>query len=101
MFTDINVIPSLQRVASSNNDTASNFAILCLKIVGADIPAKLSFNISCWSVQEVQMWVENIGFGTFVEAFKEHQVDGDLLLTITDDELKRDIEMSSNLLRRR
>ena len=47
------------------------------------------------------MWVDNIGFGSFGLAFKEHQVDGDLLLTITDDELKRDIEMSSNLLRRR
>lgn len=57
VFYDICVIPALQRLASSNNDVAAKQAILALRTIGEEIPAKLSFNISCWTIKEVQMWV--------------------------------------------
>lgn len=60
VFYDICVIPALQRLASSNNDVAAKQAILALRTIGEEIPAKLSFNISCWTIKEVQMWVGNI-----------------------------------------
>ncbi|XP_038054829.1 NAD(+) hydrolase SARM1-like isoform X2 [Patiria miniata] len=101
IFHEIMVIPALRRVASSNNEIASKLCIQALRTIGEDIPAKLSFNISCWTVKEVQMWVKNIGFAQFCPAFERHRVDGDLLLTITEEELIRDIEMESSLLKRR
>ncbi|XP_072163612.1 NAD(+) hydrolase SARM1-like [Diadema setosum] len=101
VFHDINVVGSLRQVASSNNEIASKLAIQALRTIGEEIPAKLSFNISCWSVKEVQMWVKNIGFSNFCFGFENHKVDGDLLLTITEQELIKDIEMESSLLRRR
>ncbi|XP_030847926.1 sterile alpha and TIR motif-containing protein 1 isoform X2 [Strongylocentrotus purpuratus] len=101
VFHDINVIGSLRQVASSNNEIASKLAIQALRTIGEEIPCKLSFNISCWSVKEVQMWVKTIGFASFGFGFENHKVDGDLLLTITETELMRDIEMESSLLRRR
>ncbi|XP_063967847.1 NAD(+) hydrolase sarm1-like isoform X1 [Lytechinus pictus] len=101
VFQDINVIASLRQVASSNNEIASKLAIQALRTIGEEIPSKLSFNISCWSVKEVQMWVKTIGFANFCFGFENHKVDGDLLLTITETELMRDIEMDSSLLRRR
>ncbi|XP_033627458.1 sterile alpha and TIR motif-containing protein 1-like isoform X2 [Asterias rubens] len=101
VFHDILVIPALRRVASSNNEIASKLCIQALRTIGEEIPAKLSFNISCWSVKEVQMWVKNIGFVNFCPAFERHKVDGDLLLTITEAELQLDIEMDSSLLKRR
>ena len=101
MFQEILVVPALRRVASSNNEIASKLCIQALRTIGEDIPAKLSFNISCWTIKEVQMWVKNIGFVQFCPAFERHKVDGDLLLTISEEELIRDIEMDSSLLKRR
>ncbi|KAJ8044288.1 Sterile alpha and TIR motif-containing protein 1 [Holothuria leucospilota] len=101
VFNDIGVISHLQRVASSNNDVAAKQASLALRTIGEDVPAKLSFNISCWTVKEVQMWLKNIGFSSFCPAFEKHRVDGDLLITITEEELRSDTEMESSLMRRR
>nr|UIC45263.1 putative sterile alpha and TIR motif-containing protein [Apostichopus japonicus] len=101
VFYDICVIPALQRLASSNNDVAAKQAILALRTIGEEIPAKLSFNISCWTIKEVQMWLKNIGFASFCVAFEKHRVDGDLLITITEKELTQDAQMESSLLRRR
>ncbi|XP_022106063.1 sterile alpha and TIR motif-containing protein 1-like isoform X2 [Acanthaster planci] len=101
VFQEILVVPALRRVASSNNEIASKLCIQALRTIGEDIPAKLSFNISCWTIKEVQMWVKNIGFAQFCPAFERHKVDGDLLLTISEEELIRDIEMESSLLKRR
>lgn len=101
VFNDIGVISHLQRVASSNNDVAAKQASLALRTIGEDVPTKLSFNISCWTVKEVQMWLKNIGFSSFCPAFEKHRVDGDLLITITEEELRSDTEMESSLMRRR
>lgn len=42
-----------------------------------------------------------IGFEKYADAFAKNMVDGDLLLLITEEDLKRDIQISSGLLRKR
>jgi hypothetical protein len=74
------------------------------------------YQVPCWSVSDVQYWVEKvsylnkvpnelpifqIGFGTFSETFAKNMVDGDLLLLITEKELEEDLDMKSSLLRKR
>jgi hypothetical protein len=45
--------------------------------------------------------VSQIGFEQYASQFVEQMVDGDLLLLLTDHELKYDIGMESSLLRKR
>lgn len=42
-----------------------------------------------------------IGFEQYAAAFGEQMVDGDLLLLLSDEELKADLGMRSSLLRKR
>ena len=42
-----------------------------------------------------------IGFEKYAEQFAKNMVDGDMLLLITEEELKKDIQIGSGLLRKR
>ncbi|XP_070571669.1 NAD(+) hydrolase sarm1-like [Ptychodera flava] len=98
---DIGAIEPLQFLASSNNNIASRLAIQALTIIGEHVPEKLGENIQNWEVRHVAIWLKGIGFDAFIDTFTEHRVDGDLLLTISEDELSNDIGIMSKLLRRR
>jgi AraC-like DNA-binding protein len=66
-----------------------------------EVPYKLSHQVPLWTVQDVQYWISKIGFKDFAASFEEQMVDGDLLLLLSDDELREDLGMSSRLLRKR
>ena len=101
MFEDIGAVAALRKVASSPNGIASKYAAQALRIIGADVPHKLSQQVPTWSVEDVKEWVKQIGFPQFAESFVESRVDGDLLLQLTEEMLREDIQMKNGILRRR
>ncbi|CEF63838.1 Ectoderm-expressed 4 [Strongyloides ratti] len=98
---EIGAIPLLKEVASSPDDLPAQLASEALTIIGEEVPYKLSRQVPCWSVENVQCWVAKIGFEEYCESFGKHKVDGDLLLLLNENELENDIGMKSGLLRKK
>ena len=48
-----------------------------------------------WSAEEVGIWLTTQGLGNYALTFVEEGVDGDLLLSLTVDDLKNDLGLSS------
>lgn len=101
VFQKINAIEKLKQVASSPDEVGPRFAQMALKIIGEEVPYKLSQQVPLWSVEDVEYWVKHIGFEIYAPRFKEQMVDGDMLLLMSHAELMEDIGMTSGLLRRR
>lgn len=101
IFRDIGAIEALKIVASCPNAIASKFAAQALRLIGETVPHKLSQQVPLWSVQDVQEWVKQIGFGQCVKQFEISQVDGDLLLKLNDENLRDDIGISNGILLKR
>ncbi|KAK7475661.1 hypothetical protein BaRGS_00033087 [Batillaria attramentaria] len=91
IFHEIDAVEPLKKIASSPNTVASKLAAEALKVIGEKIPHKLS--------QQVPLWT--IGFPEFVESFKSSQVDGDLLLILTQEDLADGLGMTSSIVRKR
>jgi hypothetical protein len=101
LFEEIGSIEALKKVASSPNGIASKYAAQALRTIGEDVPHKLSQQVPTWSVEDVKEWVKQIGFPQYAESFQESRVDGDLLLQLTEEMLREDIQMRNGILRRR
>lgn len=102
VFTEIEAIEPLKKVASTSpNPTASRLAADALKILGEEIPHRLSQNVPLWSNEDVIFWVSQVNFSEYIPQFKKCQVDGDLLLRMTDDDLIESIGMPLSLERKR
>lgn len=101
VFKEVNCINLLNKVASSPNASASRFAAQALKLIGAEVPHKLSQQVPLWSIDDVKEWVKQIGFDSFIQSFAQSKVDGDLLLQLTEDMLKDDIGIKNGILRKR
>ena len=101
IFEEIGAVDALKKLASSPNGIASKYAAKALRTVGVEVPHKLSQQVPNWSVEDVMEWVKQIGFPQFSEAFMESRVDGDLLLQLTEEMLREDIQMRNGILRRR
>ena len=54
-----------------------------------------------WTEEDVQSWVKRAGFADFIEAFKESRVDGDLLLRLSENEMKEDLGITNGIRRKR
>ncbi|KAL5017129.1 hypothetical protein ScPMuIL_006718 [Solemya velum] len=100
-FYEINAIEPLKKLASSTNPTASKLAAEALKIIGEDVPHKLTQQVPLWSCDDVEHWVSQIGFRQYAHRFQECQIDGDLLLLLTEEDLRESINMYPGLLRHR
>eukprot|EP00529_Nitzschia_sp_RCC80_P035732 CAMPEP_0113515858 /NCGR_PEP_ID=MMETSP0014_2-20120614/41223_1 /TAXON_ID=2857 /ORGANISM="Nitzschia sp." /LENGTH=184 /DNA_ID=CAMNT_0000412563 /DNA_START=16 /DNA_END=569 /DNA_ORIENTATION=+ /assembly_acc=CAM_ASM_000159 len=50
---------------------------------------------SQYSQEEVAIFLNSIGLGSKIDGFKENGVDGALLVTLTEDDLKNDLGMSN------
>ncbi|KAI8120854.1 Sterile alpha and TIR motif-containing protein 1 [Lucilia cuprina] len=101
IFREIGAIEALKTVASCPNAIASKFAAQALRLIGETVPHKLSQQVPLWSVEDVQEWVKQIGFGQFVKQFEESQVDGDLLLKLNENNLRDDIGILNGILLKR
>ena len=101
ILLDIGCVDSLRKLASGPNGLAAKYAAHTLRLLGEEVPHKLSQQVPTWSVEDVEEWVKQIGFAMFAESFEHSRVDGDLLLQLTEDMLRDDIEMKNGILRRR
>ncbi|XP_026495370.2 NAD(+) hydrolase sarm1 isoform X2 [Vanessa tameamea] len=101
IFREIGAIESLKKVASCPNAVASKYAAQALRLIGEEVPHKLSQQVPLWSIEDVREWVKQIGFSEYATNFYESRVDGDLLLQITEDNLKEDIGLHNGIKRKR
>merc|ERR1719295_939165 len=63
--------------------------------------AEPKLEVPLWGVDEVVSWVTKSGFQDYGPAFRECGVDGDMLLQLTDIEIKDDIGIKNGILRKR
>ncbi|OQV25374.1 Sterile alpha and TIR motif-containing protein 1 [Hypsibius exemplaris] len=101
IFKELGIIEHLKTCASSPNDIASRLAGMALKVLGETVPHRLSQQSPLWTLQDVKHWLQQVGFPTFAKPFAESEVDGDLLLQLTDVTLQEDLKMNSRLQRQR
>ncbi|XP_049867415.1 NAD(+) hydrolase sarm1 isoform X4 [Pectinophora gossypiella] len=101
IFREIGAIESLKKVASCPNAVASKYAAQALRLIGEEVPHKLSQQVPLWSIEDVREWVKQIGFAEYATNFYESRVDGDLLLQITEANLKEDIGLQNGIKRKR
>lgn len=101
LFYEIGAIEPLKKVASSPNATASKLAAQALKVIGESIPHKLTTQVPVWSVVDVAHWVAQVGFKDYVHNFMDCQVDGDILLLLTEQELECSIKIDCKIARKR
>lgn len=102
IFQEIGAVQSLKRIVMySSNGTASVLAKRALSMMGEEVPKRILSCVPNWKTCEVQTWLQQIGFNAYCDCFQELQVDGDLLLNITDKDLSNDLGMVAGLTRRR
>ncbi|XP_046680809.1 NAD(+) hydrolase sarm1 isoform X4 [Homalodisca vitripennis] len=101
IFRDIGAIEPLKKVASCPNAVASKYAAQALRLIGEEVPHKLSQQVPLWSSEDVREWVKQIGFLEYANNFIESRVDGDLLLQLTEENLRDDIGIVNGIRRRR
>ncbi|XP_062408997.1 NAD(+) hydrolase SARM1 isoform X2 [Sardina pilchardus] len=102
IFQEIGAVQSLKRIVMySSNATACSLAKRALGMMGEEVPRRILSSVPNWKSGEVQRWLQQIGFSMYTERFQELQVDGDLLLNITNEDLLNDLGMTSGLTRKR
>ncbi|XP_041379033.1 NAD(+) hydrolase sarm1-like [Gigantopelta aegis] len=101
IFYEINAVEPLKKLASSPNDVASKLAAEALKTIGEKIPHTLSQQVPLWTVPDVVYWVSQVGFAEYCSQFEIAQVDGDLLLILTDEDLQDGLGMKCSIVRKR
>ncbi|KAG5836727.1 hypothetical protein ANANG_G00231630 [Anguilla anguilla] len=85
----------------SSNGTTCSLAKRALSMMGEEVPRRILPSVPNWKTGEVQTWLQQIGFSAYSQRFQEMQVDGDLLLNITDQDLRTDLGISAGLIRKR
>ncbi|XP_054858046.1 NAD(+) hydrolase SARM1 [Eublepharis macularius] len=102
IFTEIGAIQSLKRIVCySPNGTTSSLAKKALRAMGEEVPQRLLPTVPNWKPLEVQKWLQQIGFLKYCPHFLERQIDGDLLLRLTEEDLQVDLGMDSSITRKR
>lgn len=101
IFEQIGAIEPLRKVASCPVALASRYAAQALGLIGEEIPHKLSQQVPLWSSDDVREWVKQIGFAESAQKFVDSRVDGDLLLQLTEENLREDIGLTNGIQRRR
>ncbi|XP_055862098.1 uncharacterized protein LOC106066421 [Biomphalaria glabrata] len=97
----IGAVEPLKWLASTPNRVASKLAAQALKIIGEEVPHKLSQQVPLWTCDDVTHWISQGGFSAYTDKFQMCQVDGDLLLRLTEEELSESLEMTCPITRKR
>ncbi|XP_060902439.1 NAD(+) hydrolase SARM1 [Labrus mixtus] len=102
IFQEIGAVQSLKRIVMySSNGTACSLAKRALSLMGEEVPKRILSSVPNWKSCEVQTWLQQVGFSAYCDRFQELQVDGDLLLNVTDQDLSADLGMTAGLTRKR
>ncbi|KAH9525801.1 hypothetical protein Btru_002393 [Bulinus truncatus] len=97
----IGAVEPLKWLASTPNRVASKLAAQALKIIGEEVPHKLSQQVPLWTCEDVAHWISQGGFSSYADKFQSCQVDGDLLLRLTEEELIDSLGMNCPITRKR
>ncbi|NXA79493.1 SARM1 protein, partial [Thryothorus ludovicianus] len=99
---EIGATQSLKRIVCySTSSTTSSLAKKVLRMIGEEGPRRILPAVPNWKSCEVQTWLQQIGFNKYCQRFLDHQVDGDILLRLTEQELQKDLGMDSSITRKR
>ncbi|XP_004075485.1 sterile alpha and TIR motif-containing protein 1 [Oryzias latipes] len=102
IFQEIGAIQSLKRIVMyCSMGTACLLAKKALSMMGEEVPKRIFPSVSNWKSSEVRVWLQQVDFSAYCDRFQELQVDGDLLLNITDQDLSSDLGMTAGLTRKR
>ena len=101
VLEEIGAVEVLRAVATSPNGTASQYAAQSLRSLGEETHYKLSQQVTSWTKEDVKEWILQTGFSNFADVFLDNQVDGDLLLQVTEEMLLEDIDMKNAIIRKR
>lgn len=101
MFRAINVIKPLKNVPICSNETASRLADQSCQLIAEEVPYRLNIRVHQWSEEDVHKWFKKNGFSEFASNLLKNRVDGDLLLRLTEDELKNEIGIHNGILKNR
>jgi len=66
-----------------------------------ELTKPINMDVPIWTNEDVLSWVRRAGFSAFAEAFKDSEVDGDLLLQLDENNLKNDLGIENGILRKR
>merc|ERR1711899_410394 len=61
----------------------------------------INMDVPIWTVEDVLSWVRRNGFSAFADEFKKCEVDGDLLLSLDENDLKDDLRIDNGITRKR
>ncbi|XP_068126194.1 NAD(+) hydrolase SARM1 isoform X2 [Hyperolius riggenbachi] len=102
VFNEIGATHSLRRIVCYSVDCGvSALAKKALRMMGEEVPSRIARSVPNWKPLEVQNWLQQIDFDRYSKIFLEHQIDGDLLLRLNETDLKDDLGMTSNIVRKR
>lgn len=84
-------------------DTVSMMTSQPHKLTSKEITYEFNKNVPQWSVMDVGNWFKQIGFSELSNSirFLENQIDGDLLLRLTEDELRYDLGIHNEVMKKR
>ncbi|KAM9320494.1 NAD(+) hydrolase SARM1 [Gastrophryne carolinensis] len=102
VFNEIGATQSLRRIVCYSADCAvSALAKKALQMMGEEVPSRIARSVPNWKPLEVQIWLQQSGFDKYSKSFLEHQIDGDLLLRLSETDLKEDLGLTSSITRKR
>jgi len=97
----INSFKSSYNMFIYSNDTVSNLALQPCQLIYKEVTYSLNSKVPQWSIEDVLEWFKQIGFSEFDNNLLENLVDGDLLLRLTEDELRDDIGINNSITKKR
>lgn len=97
----INSFKSSYNVFIYSNDTVYKLALQPCHLIYKEAIYSLNNKVPQWSIEDVLEWFKQIGFSEFDNNLLENLVDGDLLLRLTEDELRDDIGIYNSITKKR
>ncbi|XP_063002802.1 NAD(+) hydrolase SARM1 [Elgaria multicarinata webbii] len=102
IFSEIGAVQSLKRIISySPPGTTSTLAKRALCTMGEEVPRRLLPAVPNWKPLDVEKWLQQIGFTAYCKRFLEFEVDGDLLLRLTEQDVDCGLDMYPSIIRKR
>ncbi|KAM3184211.1 hypothetical protein ACTXT7_008827 [Hymenolepis weldensis] len=92
---------ALVKVSGLKRDPAWKLAAHALDTMGSKVPKALSLHVFNWPTEDVICWMNREGFEAVAEKSKILQIDGDILLGLTEKELEEGLGITNCITRRR
>lgn len=99
VFREIGAIEPLKSLAKSPNAVAAKLAAQTLQLIGEIVPPQLTEQVPLWTTSDVCAWIKLIGFEELERSFADSHIDGDLLLQMSDENLRNDIGVTNGMQR--